>query len=41
MMRGKMGWITKHVRSDCHRVKVYCRVWNYWFTERLLKGQQC
>ncbi len=22
MMRNEMGWIAKHVRSDCHRVKV-------------------
>ena len=22
MMRSKMGWITKHIRSDCRRVKV-------------------
>ncbi len=22
MMRSEMGWITKRVRSDCHRVKV-------------------
>ncbi len=22
MMRSKMGWIAKHIRSDCHRVKV-------------------
>ncbi len=22
MMHSKMGWITKHIRSDCHRVKV-------------------
>ncbi len=22
MMCNKMGWIVKHMRSDCHRVKV-------------------
>ncbi len=22
MMRSKMGWITKHVKSSCYRVKV-------------------
>ncbi len=40
MMRGKMGWITKHIRSGCRRMKVVSMcMCNHWFAESPLKGQ--